>query len=63
MKSENEKLYDKSVRAAKHYFASWPKPANLIAKVQRTAHQELYRAGWMIGYRAGRASLRRGNVP
>jgi hypothetical protein len=43
-------LYEKSVKAAHKYFRDWPKPINDIAKAGRTAHFEMYRTGWIIGY-------------
>lgn len=51
-------LYARSVAAAKRYWGDKPldpKERNLIGNALHAARRESYRAGWMIGFRAGMA--------
>lgn len=58
--STEKRLYERSVAAAQRYMIAPPKKYNEVAHAIWTAQFEMYRAGWMIGFRAGaRRSKRR----
>lgn len=52
-------LYQRSKRAADRYWLPFPAAKTEAGRAANTVCHEAFRAGWMIGWRAGRNAAKR----
>lgn len=53
LRTKDDRLYERSVAAAKRYCGRMPRSKTEIGKLLQKTEFEFFRVGWMMGHRAG----------